>query len=83
MGIIILSKHLPIKHMSELDVNLPSTRQTQGLIKDKIEVSIKLITGDVFAGRIVWQDPECLFFVDASDKKTLISRRAIAYIQPQ
>jgi host factor-I protein len=69
--------------MSELDVNLPSTRQTQGLIKDKIEVSIKLITGDVFAGRIVWQDPECLFFADASDKKTLISRRAIAYIQPQ
>jgi host factor-I protein len=69
--------------MSELDVNLPSTRQTQGLIKDKIEVSIKLITGDVFAGRIVWQDPECLFFADATDKKTLISRRAIAYIQPQ
>ena len=69
--------------MSELDVNLPSTRQTQGLIKDKIEVSIKLITGDVFAGRIVWQDPECLFFADASDKKTLISRRSIAFIQPQ
>ena len=69
--------------MSELDVNLPSTRQTQGLIKDKIDVSIKLITGDVFVGRIVWQDPECLFFADASDKKTLISRRSIAFIQPQ
>lgn len=69
--------------MSELDVNLPSTRQTQGLVKDKIEVSIKLITGDVFVGRIVWQDPECLFFADANDKKTLIARQAIAYIQPQ
>jgi host factor-I protein len=69
--------------MSELDINLPSTRQTQGLIKDKIEVSIKLLTGDTFAGRIIWQDPECLFFADANDRKTLISRTAIAYIQPQ
>ena len=69
--------------MSELDVNLPSTRQTQGLIKDKIGVSIKLITGDVFAGRILWQDPECLFFADTNDKKTLISRHSIAFIQPQ
>jgi host factor-I protein len=68
--------------MSELDVNLPSTRQTQGLIKDKIEVSIKLLTGDVFVGKILWQDPECLFFADASDKKTLISRHSIAYVQP-
>jgi host factor-I protein len=67
--------------MSELDVNLPSTRQIQGSIKDKIQVSIKLVTGDVFAGKIVWQDPECLFFSDTSDRKTLIYRRAIAYIQ--
>jgi host factor-I protein len=69
--------------MSELDINLPSTRQTQGLIKDKIGVSIKLLTGDIFTGIIVWQDPECLFFADANDRKTLISRNAIAYIQPQ
>jgi host factor-I protein len=69
--------------MSELDINLPSTRQTQGLIKDKIEISIKLLTGDTFVGRIVWQDPDCLFFTDANDRKTLIYRQAIAYIQPQ
>ena len=67
--------------MSELDVNLPSTRQTQGSIKDKIDVSIKLITGDIFVGKILWQDPNCLFFTDANDRKTLISRHAIAYIQ--
>jgi host factor-I protein len=68
--------------MTELDVNLPSIRQTQGLIKDKIEVSLKLLTGDLLVGRIVWQDPDCLFFTDAEDRKTLIYRRAIAYIQP-
>lgn len=69
--------------MSELDINLPSTRQVQGAIKDKIEVSLKLVTGDVFTGRIVWQDPDCLFFTDANDRKTLIYRHAIAYIQHQ
>ncbi len=67
--------------MSELDVNLPSTRQTQGSIKDKIDVSIKLVTGDTFVGKILWQYPNCLFFADANDRKTLISRHAIAYIQ--
>ncbi|WP_295616159.1 RNA-binding protein hfq [Chamaesiphon sp. GL140_3_metabinner_50] len=69
--------------MPELDINLPSTRQIQGSIKDKIEMSIKLLTGDVFTGRIVWQDPDCVFFTDANDRKTLIYRQAIAYIQYQ
>jgi host factor-I protein len=69
--------------MPELDINLPSTRQIQGSIKDKIEVSIKLVTGDVFTGRIVWQDPDCVFFTDANDRKTLIYRQTIAYIQYQ
>jgi host factor-I protein len=68
--------------MPELDVNLPSTRQTQGLIKDKIGVEIKLLTGDVFVGRIVWQDTECLFMADSSEQKTLIYRHAIAYVKP-
>jgi host factor-I protein len=67
--------------MSELDVNLPSTRQIQGSIKDKIQVSIKLLTGDVFVGRIIWQDPDCIFFNDTTDRKTLIYRRAISHIQ--
>jgi host factor-I protein len=69
--------------MAELDVNLPSIRQTQGLIKDKIGVEIKLLTNDIFTGRIVWQDTECLFVSDVSDQKTLIYRHAIAFIKPQ
>jgi host factor-I protein len=69
--------------MAELDVNLPSTRQTQGLIKDKIGVEVKLLTGDVFVGKIVWQDTECLFMADPSEQKLLIYRHAIAYVKPQ
>jgi host factor-I protein len=69
--------------MTELDVNLPSIRQTQGLIKDKIGVEIKLLTNDVFTGRIIWQDPECLFIIDANEQKVLIYRHAIVFIKPQ
>jgi host factor-I protein len=68
--------------MPELDVNLPSTRQTQGLIKDKIGVEIKLLTNDVFSGKIVWQDSDYFFFADANDQKILISRHAVVYIKP-
>ncbi len=69
--------------MSELDINLPSTRQIQSLIKDKINVEIKLLTNDVFVGKIIWQDPNCLFFADANDRKISIYRHAIAFIKPQ
>jgi host factor-I protein len=69
--------------MPELDVNLPSTRQIQGLIKDKISVEIKLLTNDVFVGRIIWQDPDCLFFAAANEQKISIYRHAIAFIKPQ
>lgn len=68
--------------MLELDVNAPSVRQTQGLIKDKIGVEIKLATNDVFVGTIVWQDVHCLSLLDAQEQKILISRQAIAYIKP-
>jgi host factor-I protein len=69
--------------MTELDVNLPSIRQIQGLIKDKIGVEIKLSTNDVFTGRIIWQDTECLFIIDANEQKVLVYRHAIVFIKPQ
>jgi host factor-I protein len=69
--------------MTELDVNLPSIRQIQGLIKDKIGVEIKLLTNDVFTGRIIWQDTECLFIIDVNEQKVLVSRHAIVFIKPQ
>jgi host factor-I protein len=69
--------------MAELDVNLPSTRQTQSLIKDKIEVEVKVSTNDVFIGIIAWQDPDCLFLIDGDDQKILIYRYAIVYIKPR
>ncbi len=67
--------------MTELDVNLPSIRQTQSLIKDKTGVEIKLLTNDTFLGKIVWQDPQCIALTDDSNQKTLIYRHSIAFIK--
>jgi host factor-I protein len=68
--------------MAELDINLPSVRQIQGLIKDKIGVEVKVSTNDVFTGKVAWQDTECIFIVDNGEHKILIPRHAIVYIKP-
>jgi host factor-I protein len=68
--------------MPELDINQPSTRQMQQLIKDKKSIEIKLLTGDVFNGQLAWQDTDyfCLELSDAS--KLVINKGAVAYLKP-
>ena len=68
--------------MSEFETGLPSVRLIQSYIKDKEQLEIKLMTGDLLAGRIFWQDNNCICLLDASEKQILISRSAIAYIKP-
>ncbi|MGB3204052.1 MAG: RNA-binding protein hfq [Crinalium sp.] len=67
--------------MSEMDTNLPSTRQVQNFIKDKKEVEVKLLTNDLLVGRVIWQDTECVCLGDNSTQTTLIWRQAIAFIK--
>ena len=67
----------------EFDTSLPSIRQVQNLIKDKNAVEVKLMTGDVLAGTIAWQDPHCILLADSNGQKTTIWRQAIAYMKPQ
>ncbi len=68
--------------MSEFETGLPSIRLIQSYIKDKEQVEIKLMTGDLLVGRIFWQDNGCICLLDASEKQILIWRSAIAYIKP-
>jgi host factor-I protein len=68
--------------MSEFETGLPSIRLIQSYIKDKEQVEIKLMTGDLVGGRIFWQDNSCICLLDASEKQILIWRSAIAYIKP-
>ena len=68
--------------MSEFDIGLPSVRVVQSYIKDKLEVELKLIGGDILEGKIIWQDPDCFYLSDEGEKSILIWRQAVAYIKP-
>ncbi|MEA5462786.1 Hfq-related RNA-binding protein [Leptothoe sp. PORK10 BA2] len=65
---------------TEFDTGLPSVRQIQTLIREQKTVEIKLMTGDIFNGIVIWQDAHgiCL----SVDGQTVVAMRAaIAYIK--
>lgn len=68
--------------MPELDINQPSTRQIQQLIKDKTKLEIKLVTGDVLSGELFWQDADYFCLTPADQGKVIIGKLAVAYIKP-
>lgn len=68
---------------TELETGLPSTRQIQAIIRDNKEVELKLITGDLLAGKIRWQDPHCISLTDQYDQDTLVWRQGIVYLKPR
>ncbi|WP_218080613.1 Hfq-related RNA-binding protein [Anthocerotibacter panamensis] len=65
-----------------LDTTIPSTRAFQRLIAEAQAVQIKLVTGDVFAGKILWQDPECICLHAETGEKVFLWRSAVAFIRP-
>jgi host factor-I protein len=68
--------------MSEFETGLPSVRLIQSYIKDKQQVELKLMTGDLLVGKIFWQDHTCICLLDASEQQILIWRSALAYLKP-
>ena len=68
--------------MAEFDTGLPSVRQIQSLIKKKQAAEIKLTTGDLLTGKVVWQDSQCLYLVDRNEQPLLVWRQSIAYLKP-
>ncbi|MGY6529222.1 MAG: Hfq-related RNA-binding protein [Cyanobacterium sp.] len=67
--------------MPTFNTGLPSVRQIQAFIKDKVNVQIGLITSQSTEGKILWQDENCLCILEDGDEKTLIWLSAIAYIK--
>ncbi|MCY7332189.1 MAG: RNA chaperone Hfq [Pseudanabaena sp. CAN_BIN31] len=63
-----------------LNTSLPSIRRIHGIIRDKNEVEVKLLTGDQLRGRIIWIDDQCIC-MDASGHKIVIWQHAIAFIK--
>ena len=68
---------------TELETGSPSVRQIQTLIRETTEVELKLVTGDLLAGKIRWQDSDCLALVDQYDQNTIVWRQAIVYLKPR
>lgn len=71
----------PVK--AAVDIGSPSLRLLQTYIREQQQIEIKLLTGDVIAGRLFWQDLDCLCVITAEGQPpTTIWRQAIALIQP-
>ncbi|MEM6256042.1 MAG: RNA-binding protein hfq [Cyanobacteria bacterium P01_D01_bin.156] len=65
---------------TEFDTGLPSIRQLQSAIRDQSMVEVKLLTGDVFNGLVVWQDMHAICL--SVDGQTILTMRpAIASIK--
>ena len=69
--------------MTQFNTGLPSIIQIQNWIKETKEVELKLITGDLLLGQILWQDENCFCLIDKYKKPTLISRMGIVYLKPK
>jgi len=67
--------------MPTFNTGLPSVRQIQVFIKDKINVQIGLTTNQSTEGKILWQDENCIRILKDGTDKTLIWLSAIAYIK--
>jgi host factor-I protein len=65
---------------TDFDAGLPTIRQVQILIRDQMGVEIKLVTGDVFGGSVLWQDTHAIC-ISSEGKNLILMRSAIAYIK--
>ncbi|WP_035986477.1 Hfq-related RNA-binding protein [Leptolyngbya sp. KIOST-1] len=65
----------------EFASGVPSVRQVQNLIRDKASVEVKLITGDVLVGRVLWQDPQCICLETETQGKHQIWKQAIGFLK--
>ncbi|MGF1517878.1 MAG: RNA-binding protein hfq [Nodosilinea sp.] len=65
----------------EFATGFPSVRQIQTLIRDKATVEVKLISGDLLSGRVVWQDPQCICLETEDQSKHQIWKQAIGFLK--
>jgi host factor-I protein len=66
---------------SDFDIASPSIKQVQTLIKDGKAVEVKLLSGDLLSGKLLWQDQTCMCLMDSSEQTVTIWRQAIAFIK--
>jgi host factor-I protein len=67
--------------MSVFDPNIPSVRQLQIFVKDKIKVEVALITKDTLEGQLLWQDPNCICIQTKQEETIMIWLQSVVYIK--
>lgn len=65
----------------EFAAGFPSVRQVQTLIRDKKNVEVKLVTGDMISGRVLWQDPDCICIEVDGQGKHQVWKQAIGFLK--
>ncbi|NEP17265.1 MAG: RNA-binding protein hfq [Leptolyngbya sp. SIO4C1] len=65
---------------TEFDTGLPSFRQVQMLIRDRQTIEVKLTTGDVLIGNIIWQDQHVIC-LETEGQSLMLMRGAVAYLK--
>ncbi len=68
--------------MREFNTGQPSTRRIQKVIQEKGAVQVKLISGETFQGKVIWQDSDCLCLRAEDDQDVMIWKTAILYLKP-
>ena len=68
--------------INQFDTSLPSIRQVQKWIREKVKVEFKLITDDLITGRVFWQDHNCICILNDNNENITLWRQAIAYMKP-
>lgn len=64
------------------DIATPSVRQMQNYIREKQNIEVKLLTGDVLNGTLFWQDNDCIC-LQSNGQNLTVWKQAIAFIKPQ
>jgi host factor-I protein len=67
---------------SLVDMAPPSLRQLQNIIREKEEIEVKLMTGELMSGRLFWQDMDCICLLAPNGQRTIIWKHAIGYLRP-
>jgi host factor-I protein len=65
----------------EFATGFPSARQMQRLIREKISIEVKVLTGDNIQGKLLWQDPHCICLETEDQKKHQIWKQSIVYVK--
>jgi host factor-I protein len=72
----------PTASAIEFNTSLPSIRRIQGIIREKSEVEVKLVTGDDIKGKVLWIDDNCICIESGTGgSKTIVWLHAVAYLK--